>query len=47
MILTFNPISITHWLKKRFFDRKDPRATVHESTYLDQPLSDGGGHHDA
>ena len=35
MILTFNPISITHWLKKRFFDRMDPRATVHESTYLD------------
>lgn len=35
MILTFNPISITHWLKKRFFDRKDPRATVHESTYKD------------
>lgn len=35
MIITFNPISITHWLKKRFFDRKDPRATVHESTYKD------------
>ena len=35
MILTFNPISITHWLKKRFFDTKDPRATVHESTYKD------------
>lgn len=35
MILTFNPISVTHWLKKRFFDRKDPRATVHHSTYLD------------
>ena len=35
MILTFNPISITHWLKKRFFDRKDKRATVHESTYKD------------
>lgn len=35
MILSFNPISITHWLKKRFFDRKDPRATVHESTYKD------------
>lgn len=35
MILTFNPISITHWLKKRFFDRKDPRAMVHESTYKD------------
>ena len=35
MILTFNPISITHWLKRRFFDRKDPRARVHESTYKD------------
>ena len=35
MILTFNPISITHWLKARFFDRRDPRATVHESTYRD------------
>lgn len=35
MIITFNPISITHWLKKRFFDKPDPRATVHESTYKD------------
>lgn len=35
MILTFNPISVTHWLKKRFFDRRDPRATTHESTYKD------------
>ena len=35
MIITFNPISITHWLKKRFFDKRDPRATVHESTYKD------------
>ncbi len=35
MIITFNPISITHWLKKRFFDNPDPRARVHESTYKD------------
>ena len=35
MIISFNPVSITHWLKKRFFDRKDPRALVHESTYKD------------
>ena len=35
MILTFNPISITHWLKRRFFDRNDPKARVHESTYKD------------
>lgn len=35
MIISFNPISITHWLKKRFFDTPDPRARVHESTYKD------------
>ena len=35
MIITFNPISITHWLKKRFWDNPDPRARVHESTYKD------------
>lgn len=35
MIITFNPIAITHWLKKRFFDKPDPRARVHESTYKD------------
>lgn len=37
IIVTFNPISITHWLKKRFFDRKDEfgRVRVHESTYKD------------
>ena len=35
MILSFNPISITHWLKRRFFDTQDPRATTHRSTYKD------------
>ena len=35
MILSFNPISVTHWLKRRFFDRADPRATTHRSTYKD------------
>ncbi len=37
IILTFNPVSITHWLKKRFFDKKDPkkRVRIHESSYLD------------
>lgn len=35
MILSFNPISITHWLKKRFFDQVDERATTHRSTYKD------------
>lgn len=37
IIVTFNPVSITHWLKKRFFDRKDPDVRVHESTYKDNP----------
>ena len=40
MILTFNPISITHWLKARFFDRRDERALVHESTYRDNRFLD-------
>lgn len=35
IIVTFNPISVSHWLKKRFFDRKDERVRVHESTYRD------------
>ncbi len=35
MILSFNPISITHWLKKRFFDDPDQRAKTHRSTYRD------------
>ena len=35
IILSFNPVSVTHWLKRRFFDENDPRACVHESTYLD------------
>ncbi len=34
-ILTFNPIDENHWLKKRFFDKKDPQATTCHSTYLD------------
>ena len=40
IIVTFNPISVNHWLKKRFFDRKDPkgRVRIHESTYLDNPF---------
>ena len=40
IILTFNPVNINHWLKKRFFDRKDERARVHESTYKDNRFLD-------
>lgn len=40
IIITFNPISIMHWLKKRFWDRVEPRATIHESTYKDNRFLD-------
>lgn len=35
LILSFNPVDENHWLKKRFFDRKDPDASVCHSTYKD------------
>ncbi len=40
IIITFNPVSVTHWLKRRFFDVADPRATIHESTYHDNRFLD-------
>lgn len=38
IILTFNPVSITHWLKARFFDKNDKRATTSRSNYKDNPF---------
>ncbi|MFJ7369349.1 PBSX family phage terminase large subunit [Lysinibacillus sp. FSL K6-0057] len=35
IFITFNPIDETHWLKKRFFDKKPEDALVVHSTYLD------------
>lgn len=40
IIVSFNPISVQHWLKRRFFDREDVRARVHESTYRDNRFLD-------
>lgn len=40
IILSFNPVSIQHWLKKRFFDIADSRARTHESTYKDNRFLD-------
>jgi phage terminase large subunit len=34
-LITFNPIDENHWLKKRFFDKKDLNATTCHSTYRD------------
>lgn len=41
--LLFNPISDTHWIKRRFFDNpgeKRDKITIHESTYLDNRFLD-------
>ena len=40
MTLTFNPVSSMHWLKRRFFDREDPRARVLRTTYKDNLFLD-------
>ncbi len=40
IILSFNPISINHWLKKRFFDRPDERVRISETTYRDNRFLD-------
>jgi phage terminase large subunit len=40
MTLTFNPISVSHWLKAEFFDNAKPNATILRSTYLDNQWID-------
>lgn len=38
--LSFNPISANHWLKRRFFDRRDENAAVLHTTYKDNAFLD-------
>lgn len=38
--MTFNPISATHWIKARYFDRSDPEVLTHHSTYRDNRFID-------
>lgn len=40
IILSFNPVNINHWLKRRFFDRIDPDAEVLHTTYRDNRFLD-------
>lgn len=40
IILSFNPVSITHWLKEEFFDNPKPNATVLHTTYKDNRFLD-------
>lgn len=37
IIATFNPVSARHWLKRRFFDRVNPRVRRLVTTYEDNP----------
>lgn len=40
IVISFNPIDINHWLKKRFFDRKDNNIEIYHSTYKDNRFLD-------
>ena len=40
IVLSFNPIDINHWLKKRFFDEKRDNVTLSHSTYKDNKFLD-------
>ena len=40
IVISFNPIDINHWLKKRFFDRKEDNIEVYHSTYKDNEFLD-------
>jgi len=41
LILTFNPVNVTHWIKKHFFDQ-DRSATILKTTYQDNRFLDPG-----
>ncbi len=38
--LSFNPVSATHWIKGRYFDRRDPDILAHHSTFRDNRFID-------
>jgi phage terminase large subunit len=40
IIMTFNPISINHWIHKNFFENEINNYTIHHSTYIDNKFLD-------
>lgn len=40
--MTFNPVSATHWIKGRYFDKKDSDVLTHHSTYKTNRFIDAG-----
>ena len=45
IVLTFNPVSSRHWIKKRFFDRRVEDLYTLKTTYLDNPFIDDDYRH--
>lgn len=41
---TFNPVSATHWIKKKYFDYESPDIFNHHSTYLTNKYIDAAYH---
>ncbi len=44
MRLTFNPVSVNHWIKKAYFDIEDEQVFTHHSTYLNNRFVDDAFH---
>ena len=42
--ITFNPVSATHWIKRKFFDYTDGDILAHHSTYLSNRFIDEAYH---
>lgn len=40
IVISFNPVDINHWLKKRFFDSQGKDATILKTTYKDNRFLD-------
>ncbi len=40
--MTFNPVSASHWIKARYFDKADPEVMTHHSTYKTNRFIDAG-----
>lgn len=44
MTFTFNPVSATHWIKRKYFDVEDDDVFTHHSTYLENRFIDEAYH---
>ena len=40
IVISFNPIDVNHWLKKRFFDRTDDNIEIFHTTYKNNDFLD-------